>query len=338
MSQCLSAADKSPQTDWLKDARIGAFMHFIPDNAEQFAKVNDFDVDALATQLDGMSAKYFVLTLGQNSGFYNAPNATYDRITGYQSGERCATRDLPLDLSRALHAKGIRLMLYLPCQTPNRDIRAQKAFGLSQGPKDQPIDLAFAKQWAEVIHEWSARYGDKVSGWWFDGGYQGIHFNEDIARTYADAVKGGNKNAIVTFNPGITLIRYTQAEDYTAGELNDPFKVIPASRWINGSQWHALTYLGHTWGKRDTRQPTERWVEWFQKVVTHDGAVTLDMGPNMDPKLGPIGAIAKEQMAQFQAIAQQVNRQIESGRNQELPNKPDVSWLPYSVAMSMTKR
>ena len=148
-----------------------------------------------------------MFTLGQNSGWFNAPNAAYDRITGYQPGERCATRDLPLDLYRALHAKGIRLMLYLPCQTPNRDIRAQKAFGLPQGPKDQPIDLAFAKQWAEVIHEWSARYGDKVSGWWFDGGYQHIRFNEDIARVYADAVKRGNPNAIVTFNPGIKLIR-----------------------------------------------------------------------------------------------------------------------------------
>ena len=117
-------------------------------------------------------------------------------------------------------------MLYLPCQTPNHDARAQKAFGLPQGPRDQPIDLAFARQWAEVIHEWSARYGDKVCGWWFDGGYQGIHFNEDIARIDADAVKRGNPKAIVTFNPGVRLIRYTQSEDYTAGELNRPFNVV----------------------------------------------------------------------------------------------------------------
>jgi len=63
---------------------------------------------------------------------------------------------------------------------------------------------------------------------------------------------------------------------------------------------------------------------WFQKVVAKGGAVTLDMGPNMDPKLGPIGAIAKEQVEQFQAIAQQDNRQIESGSPQEQPNKPEA--------------
>lgn len=297
-------ADNSPQTDWLKDARLGVFMHFLPGDAVSFAKVNDFDVPALAQQLEWMGAKYFVFTLGQNSGWMNAPNATYDRISGYQTGERCAQRDLPLDLYRALHAKGIRLMLYLPCQVPNRDTRAQKAFGLPQGPKDQPLDLAFAKQWASVIHEWSARYGDKVSGWWFDGGYQHIHFNEDIARLYADAVKRGHPKAIVTFNPGVKLIRYTQAEDYTAGELNDPFGVVPASRWVNGSQWHALTFLGSTWGKRNVRQPTARWREWFLKVTTQGGAVTLDMGPNWDPKAGPIGAFDTTQAAQFRALAQ----------------------------------
>jgi len=251
-----------------------------------------------------MGANYLVFTLGQNSGWFNAPNAAYDRITGYQPGERCATRDLPLDLFRALHAKNIRLMLYLPCQTPNSDIRAQKAFGLPQGSQDQPIDIAFAKQWAEVIHEWSARYGGKVSGWWFDGGYQHIRFNDDIARVYADAVKRGNGDAIVTFNPGIKLIRWTQAEDYTAGELNDPFGTVPDSRWVDGSQWHALTFLGSNWGQRDVRHPTERWRSWFKAVVAHGGAVTLDIGPNMDPKAGPIGSIAKEQAEQFRAIAQ----------------------------------
>jgi hypothetical protein len=299
-----SSAEPSSQTDWLRDARLGAFMHFLPGNAEQFVKVNEFDVGALARQLEGMGARYFVFTLGQNSGWFNAPNATYDRITGYQPGERCATRDLPLDLHRALHAKGIRLMLYLPCQVPNRDVRAQKAFGLPLGPQDQPLDPAFAKQWAEVIHEWSTRYGDKVSGWWFDGGYPHIHFNEEIAKVYAGAVKRGNANAIVTFNPGIMLIRHTRAEDYTAGELNDPFGSVPASRWVDGSQWHALTFLGSTWGQRDVRQPTDRWRSWVQTVAAHGGAVTLDMGPNMDPKAGPIGAIGKEQAEQFRVIAQ----------------------------------
>jgi len=302
LSWSAQAVPNNPNTDWFKDAKYGVFMHFLPGDAKGLALVNEFDVQGLARQLETLGAKYFVLTLGQNSGFFNAPNATYDRYTRYAPGERCSTRDLPLDLYRALQPKGIRLMLYLPCQTPNQDARAQKAFGLAEGKKDQPIDLESAQKWAQVVQEWSDRYGDKVAGWWFDGGYQSVRFNEAIARIYAEAVKHGNPNAIVTFNPGVRLIRHTRAEDYTAGELNDPFNVLPTSRWVEGSQWHALTFLGSQWSGRDTRHPTEKWVQWVSTATSKGGVVTLDMGPNWNPQAGPIGSLAEAQMAQVQAI------------------------------------
>jgi hypothetical protein len=296
------AGVRNPNTEWFKNARYGVFVHFLPGDAAGLEQVKAFDVEHLAEQLDSVGAGYLILTLGQNSGFMNSPNATYERITGYAPGERCSTRDLPLDLFRALEPKGIKLMLYLPCQVPNADPRAQKAFGLPQGAKDQPIDTAFANKWAEVIHEWSARYGDKVAGWWFDGGYKWIGFNNDIARIYAEAVKRGNPNAVVTFNPGVSLIRWTEAEDYTAGELNEAFDTVPTGRWVEGSQWHALTYLGSGWGQRDTRYPAARWAEWVKKAVRHGGVVTLDAGPNWDIKQGAIGSIADAQMLQIKAI------------------------------------
>ena len=296
-------APPSPRADWLREARLGVFVHFLPPDPAGLARVGDFDVEALARQLTRAGARYLVLTLGQNSGFFNAPNATYERKAGYRPGERCSRRDLPLDLHRALQSKGIRLMLYLPCQVPNQDARAQRAFGLPEGAKDQPIDARFAREWAEVIHEWSARYGDKIAGWWFDGGYAHVRFDEEIAGLYAEAVKRGNPGAIVTFNPGVKLIRHTRAEDYTAGELNEPFSVLPSSRWVEGSQWHALTYLGSTWGRRDTRYPAERWRDWFREVVAKGGVVTFDLGPNWDPNAGPIGSLAEAQVEQVRALA-----------------------------------
>jgi hypothetical protein len=296
------ADPNNKDTDWFKEARYGVFMHFLPADASGLARVCDFDVDALAGQLEAVGAKYFVITLGQNSGYFIASNAAYDRFTGYRAGERCAARDLPLALHGALKPRGIRLMLYLPCQTPNEDRRAQKAFGLPEGAKDQPIDLEFAKKWAVVIQEWSDRYGDKVAGWWFDGGYQHVRFNEAIARVYAGAAKHGNPHAIVTFNPGIRIIHYTDAEDYTAGELREPFDQIPSSRRLAGSQWHALTFLGSDWSHRNTRYPDARWVAWVKAVIAHEGVVTLDMGPNWNPQAGPIGALAEEQVNQVTAI------------------------------------
>ena len=257
---------------------------------------------ALADQLADLDAGYFVLTLGQNSGWLNSPNAAYNRRTGYAPGERCSKRDLPLDLYPALKATGIRLMLYLPCQVPNQDRRAQKAYGLAEGPKDQPLDLAFAEKWSEVIQEWSDRYGDQVSGWWFDGGYAHIGFNDAIAARYATAVKHGNPKAIVTFNPGVKVIRWTQAEDYTAGELNQPLSVIPAGRWLDGSQWHALTYVGENWGRRNTRFTDAQWIDWARKVTVQAGVITLDMGPNYDATKGPVGSLAEAQVKQVKSI------------------------------------
>jgi hypothetical protein len=296
------AEPHNPNTDWFKDAQYGVFMHFLPGNDQQLAQVKQFDVQFLAKQLEAAGARYFVITLGQNSGYFIAPNAAYDRCTGYGPGEKCSARDLPLDLFKVLRPKGIKLMLYLPCQVPNQDARAQRAFGLREGPQDQPLSLEFAKKWAEVIHEWADRYGDKVAGWWFDGGYEHIRFNEAIAQVYAKAVKHGNPKGIATFNPGVRVIHYTEAEDYTAGELNEPLTVVPTSRWLGGSQWHALTYLGSAWARRDTRYSAQQWGEWVRAVVAHDGVVTLDLGPNWNPAQGPIGSLAPEQLAQVQSI------------------------------------
>ncbi len=308
LSLTFSSAEEAEQTDWLRDARLGAFMHFLPSNSEEFGLIENFDVDVLATQLKQMGASYLIFTLGQNSGFYNAPNDTYDRITGYKSGERTSKRDLPLELYEALEQRGIHLMLYLPCQAPNEDPLAQKAFGLPPGKKDQLIDKKFAMEWARVIEEWSRSYGSKVKGWWFDGGYDYCNFNDEIAAIYKSAVRAGNDDALVTFNPGLGLKRWTTAETYTAGEVGDPFKFLPESRWVEGSQWHLLTYLGEYWNRRDTRFETEQWIDWAQNVVANDGVVSLDLGPSIDLKVGPIGSFSDAQVEQFRQISEAISK------------------------------
>lgn len=308
MTAALSAAfatagEKSPATDWMPEAKVGAFMHFLPGEAN-FARVGAFDVQAVAKQLAESGVRYFVFTLGQNSGYMNAPNAAYDALAGFKAGERCATRDLPAELAAALKPLGIRLMLYLPCQTPNRDLRAIRAFGVPEEPanRDRKIDAAFAQKWARVIREWSDRYGESVSGWWFDGGYQGVGFNSEIARIYAAAAKHGNPNSVVTFNPGVSLKRWTDAEDYTAGELNEPLTHVCGGRWLDGSQWHVLTFLGKTWGRRDTRYTDEQWRAWVGSVTAKGGVVTLDLGPNYEVQAGPVGAFDEAQLRQLKAI------------------------------------
>ena len=299
-----SAVERNQATDWMPEAKVGAFMHFLP-RASTFARVDQFDVSVVAQQLSDAKAAYFVFTLGQNSGYMNAPNAAYDAVTGYAPGERCAKRDLPKELAAVLKPRGIRLILYLPCQTPIGDLRAVKAFGLPEMPanRDRKLDAAFARKWAVVIREWSDRYGDSVAGWWFDGGYQWVGVNDEVAQIYAEAAKHGNPAAVVTFNPGVSLRRWTAAEDYTAGELTEPFPHACEGRWLNGSQWHVLTFLGKCWGKRETRFADEPWCAWVASVTSKGGCVTLDMGPNLDAAAAPVGSFSEVQLKQFRRIA-----------------------------------
>ena len=300
----------NPATDWMKDAGVGAFMHFLPGST---ALVEQFDVDALVEQLSDAGVRYFYLTLGQNDGVLNAPNPVYDSISRYKAGERTSRRDLPMELGLKLKEKGIRFLLYLPCQTPNLDRQAVWNFGFEdekgadrvivvEGDRDRFISMEGCRNWAKVINWWSAHYGDLVSGWWFDGGYEWCGFNDERAQIYAHAVKDANPGAVVTFNPGCSFKRWTCAEDYTAGEINEPLEVKVAGRWKGGSQAQILTYLGPSWGRRECRFSDDEIVPWVQSVVANGGAVTFDVGPNYDPAAGPVGAISPEQAAQLKLI------------------------------------
>lgn len=298
-------AEEPDRTRWMKDARFGIFVHFLP-GADTFPLVDDFDVEALATQLEEVGAGYFVITMYQNSGWFNAPNANYDKIAGYQTGERCAKRDLILDLHKVLAPRNIKLLVYLTGQVPNRDPVAQKAFGLEEGPKDQKLSVEFAQKWAAVFQEWSDRYGDKVVGWWIDGCYKWCDFNEEIAEIYLKALHHGNPDAIVSFNPGVLKPEWKTSE-YTAGEINEPLVEKVEGRWKDGAQVQILTYLGTHWGSRENRFTEEQWSDWITSVHDAGGAVTLDVGPIWNKNDGPIGTIGPEQMNRLKGIGNRVS-------------------------------
>src|SRR5438128_2578740 len=82
-------ASAQGRAEWLKKARWGVMSHYLPDwidpqrkwTSEEWNKlVEGFDVEGLAKQLESVGASYYLISIGQNSGFYLAPNATYDRL------------------------------------------------------------------------------------------------------------------------------------------------------------------------------------------------------------------------------------------------------------------
>ena len=299
----LSHSEEPPRTDWFQEAGWGVFIHFLAEVAADGAEsdverwnriVDGFDVEGLAAQLASIEANYLVLTLGQNSGFYCAPNATYDRLVG-NTPAKCSSRDLVEDLYGVVHTKGIRILTYLPAGAPDKDPKAMKALEWKNGrypiwehPEGGPGDgdprlEAFQLKWESVVREWSLRWKGKVSGWWFDGCYFPLamykHPDAPNFASFAAAARSGNPDAIVGFNPGVRhpIRPITEHEDYAAGEVNDPDKVECKGRFVDGVQFHMLSYLGERWGYGEPRFTDEQVIGWTRDILAKKGVVTWEV-------------------------------------------------------------
>ena len=311
LAMLLPSAGAAEPTDWFHDAKWGVMTHYLgaPPSSKGGAEltaeawnqqVDAFDAARFADQLASTGAKYLLFTLGQNSGHYCSPNTAYDRIVGI-TPSKCSRRDLIADLAKALAARNIRLMVYLPSGAPAADPVARQKLGWRWGRPGgwqlpgEPVGgrlAEFQRNWEAVIREWSLRWGKSVSGWWIDGCYfadQMYRFDDEPNfASFARALKAGNSEAIVAFNPGVRVpvICHTKYDDYTAGEVNLP-QVANAidtrpGRWLEcegrKAQFHILTFLGTTWCRGDRPQlPDEQIVNLTRKLADKGGVVTFDV-------------------------------------------------------------
>jgi hypothetical protein len=298
----------------MRQAQWGVMNHYLADwqarvhnvtmNSEQWNRLIDgFDVEGLASQLQAAGARYYLITIGQNSGYYLSPNAAYDKITGIQPG-KCSRRDLVADLHTALHKRSIRLLVYLPSGAPAQDEAADAALEWRNGPVP---NKEFQRKWEQVIREWSLRWGRRVSGWWFDGCY----FPNSMYRSpeppnfgsFAAAARAGNPEAALAFNPGVVyrMLSVTPHEDYIAGEIDKPELTSirrAADGKVDGTQIHMLSYLGQTWGMGAPRFPVEQVLAHSRRVWEAGGAVTWDVpvelnGRISQPFLDQLAAVGK---------------------------------------------
>ncbi|MFQ5762725.1 MAG: hypothetical protein ACE5PO_06795, partial [Candidatus Bathyarchaeia archaeon] len=118
--------------------------------------------------------------------------------------------------------------------------------------------------------------------WWIDGCYFADemyrHEEPPNFKSFAEALKAGNPDSIVAFNPGVCVpvISHTEYEDYTAGEISNAFPVCPGPR-VNGAQYHILSYLGQSWGQGPVRFPDEFVIGYTKHVISKGGVVTWDV-------------------------------------------------------------
>ncbi|MCL2703222.1 MAG: hypothetical protein FWE91_06410 [Defluviitaleaceae bacterium] len=280
--------------------------------AEWNARVDAFDVASLASQVNRTGAKWFILTIGQNSGFYCAPNPVYDELVGYPKS-KCSRRDLFRDLAIELNKYGIKAIAYLPSGAPEYDLQAVERLewkdGVMRDEKGEMLRAQFGfrlydtthrlenfqRKWEDVITSWAKSWGNLCAGWWVDG----MYYIENMYRTEAEpnytslarALRSGNPDAALAFNHGIQRMDapfvLSAEEDYSPGELNSymftPFgrKKIPsdmAEGRIGHTQFHLLNYLGTNWGEgNEPRFPDELTVSWTKYILAAGGAVTWDV-------------------------------------------------------------
>ncbi len=297
---------------WMREARWGVMNHYLADwiarrervrmSVEEWNDLIDhFDVEGLAKQIESVGAGYHLITIGQNSGYYLAPNATYDRYVGIQPS-KCSRRDVVGDLYEALNKRGIKLMVYLPSGAPGGDRVAREALEWQRGAYR---NREFQVKWEQVIREWSVRWGEKVVGWWFDGCYwpNSMYRSTEPPNfaSFAAAARAGNADSVVAFNPGVVprILSLTPHEDYTAGEINDLDRVeilrVVGGK-IDGVQVHILSFLGQRWGMGEPRFSTEQVVTWSRKISDSGGVITWDVPIQRD------GSISQPFMDQLTAI------------------------------------
>lgn len=290
------------RADWLPAAGRGVMVHYLSDwqarnngirmnPAEWNKMVDQFDVAGLSAQLDSINARYLIFTIGQNSGYYVAPNKVYEQITGIT--QHCSRRDLIADLSAALHAKNIKLIVYLPSGAPAGDSIARKALQWENGPHP---NRTFQQHWESIIREWSLRWGNQIDGWWFDGCYwPNIMYRAEQPPNFASfaaAARAGNPHSIIGFNPGVVYrsLSVTPHEDYIAGEIDKP-ELISIRRAVDGkvdgTQVHVLSFLGTKWGMGEPRFTSQQVTGWTQQVLDAGGAMTWDVPVLLNGRIPP---------------------------------------------------
>lgn len=323
--------------DWLRDAQWGTFVHYLADQASGLEpaglpvdawnrRVDSFDVERYATTLSDLGCRYTFLTIGQNSGFYCSPNETYDQIVGRRPS-RLSSRDLVGDLADACTRRGIRLLVYATACAPCNDPQAIAAlrctppwdsarinyppdrYPAADGARTDGRLTEFQHHWEAVIREWSLRWGRKVHGWWIDGAYAADrmyrHPDAPNFRSFAEAMKAGNPEAIVAFNPGVMnpVTCFTEYEDYTAGEIAGALPttgaapcIPPLGQQVDGAQYHILTFLGGQWGHPVPRFTHAMVAAYTRYVNSWGGAITWDHPVTDD------GRIPEEMLRQLSSI------------------------------------
>ncbi len=342
---------------WFKDAGYGLFFHYLPRGGSYpiaaapdgtwNQTIAEFDTARFAADVKATGAAYVMFTVGQNTGYYAAPNDYFTTKTGTVAGQYVSERDLIADLAEALAAQGIKLFVYMTADGPTA---APDFIRAGLGVRDAQAGPKVRASVNAMISEWSQRWGKRVVGWWLDGCYPGVagYGNLENGEQNVDALLratlAGNPDALTTCNPSSqNFIALSLQQNYMAGE-EDFFHRYPAGtpKTFKGKKmiWHVLSYLGDWWGEPQVRYPAGQLASYIQQVKRKGGVVTVDMGVQADGALFPwqletlkhVKRVVRDgkTMVTSNLALYKVARLMSHSRNVELPTNGGDNLLHYA--------
>ena len=220
--------------DWLAGA-FGISTHWTFATTDQKGErnpfeeaVDAFDVPRYVAQAKRAGAQYVIFTSTWGSFHLPAPSAAVDAV----APGRTTRRNLLAELGDALHAEGIRLILYhnYGCAYHRNHPDPDDAWMVPIGFKDGRLE-DFGTNVVSIVTDIARTLGDRVDGWWFDSsaiacldGPFGYNTGVEIGsyrfpfREIALGCKAGNPRALVSFNSQGGTFSYTPCQEYFSGE------------------------------------------------------------------------------------------------------------------------
>lgn len=258
------------QPAWFKDAGYGLMFQWTnratPEHGDRVKpwgqKVADFNVDGFVDLVQALGARYVLWSITWGQQYIAAPVRALDAILPGRTTES----DLLGEIADKLAERSIRLLFYYhfgyDCYHSIDREWMEAAGGYRADKTELFVNIR------EIIAEIAERYGDRLHGWYFDGGrrYYDCHWDGSAAegplsapfRELALAARKGNPRRLLTFNSWVWPME-TLFADYASCEWYRQYEGlvdgIITRGPLSGLQAHAAFPLEGHWGHIEFNTP-----------------------------------------------------------------------------------